>query len=297
MQGNVSHIHAILRTLFDITKPKELEQLLNKIRGCIADLFHEMELIKMRKEGWISSVEHLIELLNQAQAYLTHHCDDRCQIPKTDDDGNTVYICKRKDNFYRTLTPQMHTMQSLGIKYSAEATRILNRLGLMKGEEVLVDYLKSEFHVPPSSQLDPKFSPTNPELFIQFPSSQNLQFTTGESICGYLVKYVTINDDLARVHLIPPRKEDPTHAKAVIERLHNTKITSNKILAQKTRLKSVSYGRVITQTECITVVLGDPLVTSTVEFAYVPTSPREYRSSNVDGRKRTNHRIHDRLVH
>ena len=93
LQGNVSHLHAILRTMIDITDPEGLKQVLNKIRGCVADLIHDSEIIEMQNKGWISSVQHLVEILNQAKAYLTHHCDERCQIPRIDEDGNTYYIC------------------------------------------------------------------------------------------------------------------------------------------------------------------------------------------------------------
>ncbi|MEM1010425.1 MAG: hypothetical protein AAGJ35_15635, partial [Myxococcota bacterium] len=249
MNGNLSHIHAILRTKLDISKPEELNEILDKIRGCVSNLVNPGEFTELKEKGLISSVDHLVEILELAKAYLTHHCHDRCQIPKTDSNGNTVYVCKVQENYYRSRNPEVHTIETVNVNRTCGAEAIYERLNMMKDGEVLEECLKSEFHVPVSSLQDPKFSPTNPHLFSCFPSSQNLQFTTGRTISSYLVKYVTKVDDVARALIKPPGTRDPSHARAVVEKLHNTKITSNKIQAAKTRQKDRNYARLVTHTE------------------------------------------------
>lgn len=186
-QGNVSHIHAILKTIFDIRNPDGLKAVLTKIRGCVADLVHTMEAEKFKEMGFISSAEHLLELLEKARAYLTHRCHERCQIPKTDKNGNTIMVCKVNDNVVKTVTPHIHTLQTIEVHHTSEARDIYNRLGFMFGNAPIDVCLKSERHIPICSASDPKFSPTNGHLFLCFPSSQNLQFTTGHAIAAYLV--------------------------------------------------------------------------------------------------------------
>ena len=75
------------------------------------------------------------------------------------------------------------------------------------------------------------------------------------------------------------KRHDANEVKADFESLKNTKITSNKIKAKKTKAEKRKTGRILTQMECLTVLLGADLVMSTVEFIHMPTSPREYRSA------------------
>ena len=231
----------------------------------------------MKNNRYISSVDQLIEILEQAKSFLPHKCHSRCQIPRTTEHGDVFYVCKVQDNYFKSPTPYKHTIAPIDTFHTVEATKIYNHLGMMDGDNVIDQVLLSEFHVPICSREDPKFSPTNGFLFVLFPSSQNLQYTTGYMIGSYLVKYVTKLDDVARVLLMPPRTFDPQHARGTIEQLHNTKITSNKIMANKTRKQGANYGRAVTHTECLSVILGESLVTSTVPFVHFSTSPREYR--------------------
>jgi len=192
-QGNPSHIHAILRTIYDISTKEGLDRVLSKIRGCIDDLIHTTEKIEMQNKGLISSVQHLIELLETAKKYLSHTCHERCQIPHTDGSGRTVFVCKVSDNFLKTYTPSMHTMQNIEVHHTAEARSIYTRLGLMtdKGRPIH-NCLVTQRHIPICSAKDRKFSPTNGHLFACYPSSQNLQFTTGHTISAYLVCFVCL---------------------------------------------------------------------------------------------------------
>ena len=186
-QGNPSHIHAILRTLFDIETPEGLAVVLSKIRGCVADLIHTSEAIEMQNLGFVSSAKQLIEILQTAKSYLTHRCHERCQIRQTNASGETVFVCKVQDNYLKGFTPSRHTMQTIPVYHTPDAKAIYNRLGFMDGDVALHECLKSERHIPICSKDDPKFSPTNGHLFACYQSSQNLQFTTGHAIAAYLV--------------------------------------------------------------------------------------------------------------
>ena len=84
---------------------------------------------------------------------------------------------------------------------------------------------------------------------------------------------------IAVVHAM--RRNEPNSVHAVVESLKNTKITGNKINAEKRKSKLKNTARILTQMECLTVVLGSCLVTSTEQFVHMPTSPREYRAAFV----------------
>lgn len=171
----------------DITTPEGLKEVLSRIRGCLADLVHTTEAIELESGEFVSSAQQLIELLETAKTFLTHRCHERCQIPQTNQRGETYFVCKVHDNYLKTFTPSMHCLQDVEVYHTPEAKAIYNRLGFMDGDLPIHDCLKSERHVPICSANDPKFSPTNGKLFICYPSSQNLQFTTGHAIAAYLV--------------------------------------------------------------------------------------------------------------
>lgn len=110
------------------------------------------------------------------------------------------------------------------------------------------------------------------------------------------MKYVSGLDEVAIVIVGPRKKNDENKASATVESLKNTKITSNKIIAEKKKKKAKNSGRILTQMECLTVVLGAPLVTSTVEFIQQPTAPREYRAAFELSKKTMNFdRVNDFL--
>jgi len=245
------------------------------------ELITDEEFDNFRDMGIISSAEHLYEILDQAKKFLPHTCNLRCNVPRTSEDGETVFVCKVKDNYWRSLSPLCHTIQPVDTPHTPEAIAIYNRLGMMDGKKVLEACLRAEFHVPVSSREDPKMSTTNPHLFCCFPSCQNIQYTTGHTISAYLVKYCAKLDDVARGLVKPPGRDSESAAKIVMEQLHKTKISSNKILAEKTKKRGVNYGRFITHTECISVLLGDDLVQSSVHFKHYSTCPREYRPALV----------------
>ena len=273
----MSHIHAILRTVNDISMKEQRDIVMSKIRGCLSELFHNKGFDELHENDIISSKDHVIDLLNDAKSYLTHHCHARCQIVRRDKDGTTEFYCKVKDNYYRTLTPAEHSIVPIKAFHTPQAQEIYNRLGMMEGDQVTEECLKADCHIPVSNPRDSKMSPTNPHLFACFPSMQNLQFTTGATISAYLVKYCVKMDKVARAILKVQRRNEPEVAPAIVESLNNTKITSNKIHQEKKRGKLNDCGRILTQMESLTVLLGGDLVTSTVEFIQIPTSPREYR--------------------
>ena len=284
-QGNPSHIHAVLRTKIDISTEAGLYAVMSKIRGCLSDLLHDDEVIDLQNKGLISSAEHLASILQNALAFLSHNCHERCQIPTIDENGGTYYICKVPDNFFRSDRPQMHTIQQLPIFHSRNTIEILQQLGMAKVSQIGFDEfteiidpaLKMEPHIPVSSPHTPKFSPTNGHLFVAYPSSQNLQLCTGHSICSYLVRYISNIDEVALLAIKPQHEYDIGFARGEYTSLHNTKIAGNKLKALKTKKRMGVTARVLTQMEALTVVEGSDLVSTTVQFIHLPTSPREYR--------------------
>src|SRR6056300_1190144 len=109
-EGNLSHIHSILRTVENIEEPEGLATVLSKIRGCVTELIHHKEYLEMQEKGLVSSMDHLLDILNRAKSYLTHTCHTRCQIPRTTQDGETYFVCKVPENYYRTLIPHIHSV-------------------------------------------------------------------------------------------------------------------------------------------------------------------------------------------
>ena len=85
-QGNLAHIHAILRTQYNIDNPNELNIVLSKIRGCVIDLIHHEEYVRMKESGIISSLEHLLEIYDQFQTtvfFITHDLDEAIFLADT----------------------------------------------------------------------------------------------------------------------------------------------------------------------------------------------------------------------
>jgi predicted GIY-YIG superfamily endonuclease len=269
-----------------------------KIRGSLADLIHYEDLLDMQEKGLISSVEQLQQILQDALSFLTHRCHERCQVPKIDENGGEYFICKAPDNYSRTYTPQTHTIQTLPVYHSLEASFILQQLGMIRSVDhhPIEAALRMERHIPRCSKQCPKFSATNGHLFVCYPSSQNLQLCTGHSITTYLVKYITGIDEVAIVLLKPQQKHNPGVAPATYESLRNTKITSNKIRANKKKESIGTHGRALTQMECLTVIEGSDLVTSTESFIHVPTSPREYRPAVFSKHIHSRMRIQDEIA-
>jgi predicted GIY-YIG superfamily endonuclease len=269
-----------------------------KIRGSLADLIHHEDFLHMKENGLISSVEQLRDILQDALSFLTHRCHERCQVPKIDENGGEYFICKAPDNYYRTYTPQAHTIETLPVNHSLEANQILQGLGMIESgnSHPIEAALRMERHIPRCSKQCPKFSATNGHLFVCYPSSQNLQLCTGHSITTYLVKYIAGLDDVAIVVLKPQQKHDPGVAHATYESLGNTKITSNKIRANSKKETIGTHGRALTQMECLTVIEGSDLVTSTEAFIHVPTSPREYRPAVFSKHVHSGMRIQDEVA-
>ena len=148
-------------------------------------------------------------------------------MPKIDENGEEYFICKAPDNYYRTYTPQAHTIETLPVNHSLEANQILQGLGMIESgnSHPIEAALRMERHIPRCSKQCPKFSATNGHLFACYPSSQNLQLCTGHSITTYLVKYIAGLDDVAIVVLKPQQKHDPGVARATYESLGTVSYT------------------------------------------------------------------------
>ena len=227
------------------------------------------------------------ELQNNAIRYLTHKCGPRCQVPRTDANGKTVWVCKRPDNWLLSSAPGEHTIQEVSVQHSDIAMEIFRELDFATGNNITHPKLRMMQHIPKCSKEEGKFSPTNGELFAKFSSSQNLQQAGGHCISSYLAGYVESVNKVARVHLKGPTKYSPAKFYAEHESFGNTKIASVKhyhgrkhtqdesTTAKKGKKQHYSppVRRPVTQMEALTVIQGDALVSSTRKFLFVPTCP------------------------
>jgi predicted GIY-YIG superfamily endonuclease len=290
--GNPSHIHAILKTMIDVSTKQGRDLVLDKIRGCLSDLIRFDELQTMKDEGLIDSIDCLKDILEDAIRFLIHACNVRCQVPKLQPNGETVFVCKRPSNWLLTTQPHTHSIEEIPVIHAPAALNILRRLGMAKTQiqktrsTIMVTHplLKMERHIPRCSRNDGKFSPTNGRLFTMMPSSQNLQFCTGASISSYLTSYVTEMDQVAIVLFRPPTPANPNTFRAEHHSLNNTKIASVRHFQsskrkEMTKNDKLPSGRPITHMEALTVIHGTPLVTSSRVFIHMPTSAREYRAA------------------
>ena len=80
-------------------------------------------------------------------------------------------------------------------------------------------------------------------------------------------------DEVAVAAVRSLRRGEMNEVQAVVESLKTHK---DHVKQDKKKSKHRKTARILTQMECLTVVLGADLVTSTVSFIKLPTAPREY---------------------
>lgn len=289
LTGNVDHIHSALKTCIDTTTEEGREKVLDKIHGCLAELARYEDLLRLKEQGIISSLDCLREILEDARRFLTHHCNARCQIPKVDEHGNEYYVCKRTSNFMASPTPGSHYIQTIHVQHNTRALEILEELGFAEANsegyiEINNEDLKLQRHIPRSSKQDGVFSPTNIDLFVRYPSSSNLQYATSDHVSNYLANYVAAVDAVALMNVFPPSATAPDKAKAEVEVLNNTKIASVKHHNEKKHKEEKKkrpqvVGRPLTQMEALAVIQQQNLVTTNRLFLHLPVCPREYRAA------------------
>ena len=299
--GNVSHVHALIKTFIDVSTNDGKMQVMDKIRGAISDLIRYDEENRLIELGIVKSKECLIDILQNAIKYLTHKCGPRCMIIKKDEHGNDVFVCKRPYQWLLTSNPGVHSMQEIFVSHNTSTLHVLNELGLAKhhptrGMIITHPDLCSIRHIPKCTKADGKFSPTNGFLFACYPSASNVQFVTTHCLSAYLSAYIADIDHVALVHLHPPDSNNPNIINGQYESLNNTKIKSiknyhkNRLANRRTQ---VPTGRPITQMEALTVINAEPLVQSSIEFIHLPTSPREYRAAAEAPYKKSSYRPQD----
>jgi hypothetical protein len=286
--GNVSHLHVIIKTFFDMTTEIGRNQILDKIRGALADLIRYEEIQELVDLGIMESKECLTEILQDAIKFLTHQCGPRCQVVEKDENNKDIFICKRPYNWLLSSNPGVHSMEEVFVSHTDSALEILKELGFAadhlekEGIHITHPQLHMVRHVPKCSKSNGKFSPTNGGLFARYPSASNLQNANGHCLSAYLTSYIAKVDKVAIVHMKPPTSTEPNTIHGQYELLNNTKIKSvkryhNERLAAKRG--KVPMGRPVTQMEALTVINAEPLVRSTREFIHLPTCPREFRAA------------------
>jgi predicted GIY-YIG superfamily endonuclease len=286
--GNVSHLHVIMKTFFDMTTKEGRNQILDKIRGALADLIRHDEIQELIDLGIFESKECLMEILQYATKFLTHQCGPRCQVVKKNEDGKNTFICKRPDNWLLSSNPGIHSMEEVFVSHTESALKILKDLDFAAdhpqkgGIYITHPQLHMVRHVPKCSKNDGKFSPTNGGLFARYPSSSNLQNVNGHCLSAYLTSYIAEVDKVAIVHMKPPTSTEPNTIHGQYESLNNTKIKSVKKYHDErlaAKRGKVPMGRPVTQMEALTVINAEPLVSSTREFIHLSTCPREFRAA------------------
>ena len=297
------HLHCMFWTADDIGTQEGLDKVLGRIRGCIADIIQLDEIEEYMVEQNLS-YDVLLEILECAEKFLRHECHARCQVPvrgsnKGDSKEPVKYMCKVPNNPLLTDKPQDHRFVEVQVEHSKEAMEILAELGLIEilnaydGEsDVKIKYLDPALsmirHVPRCDRRDGIISPVGGKLFVLNPSAQNLQFPTGYSLLRYLTKYVTEVDAVATVHCFPPSPRNENKFRGNVEILNNTKITSVRKQNENAKTSDVNNGktrmlrpkgRLLSQTEALTMMWGEEVVTTNLEFIHLPTCAREYRAT------------------
>ena len=295
------HLHCIFWTADDISTREGLNRVLHRIRGSIADIIQLQEIDEYMNEQNLT-FEMLLEILKCAEKFLQHTCHSRCQVPVSSPTNPRneprQYMCKVPCNPLLSDRPQDHRIVSVPVHHTKEAIDVLAELGLVQvsvsedaqGGNVEIKYLDPKLemnrHVPRCNIDDGTISPVGGKLFVLNPSAQNLQFPTSFSLLRYLTKYVTEVDSVARVHCFAPTVREEHKFRGHLQVLNNTKIASVRQQDERAQKLSVSkngkchpQGRLLSQTEALTLMWGEEIVTTNIEFIHLPTCPREYRAA------------------
>ena len=157
-KGNLAHIHSILWHADDDGSPESTRKLLRMIRASISGMVTPEELEQYKADGILSSEQHLLEILELLEQFLTHKHGPRCLILRKQNRSfrrakisvgrNTkmmsagaedvdmtkkmnLYRCKVTDNYSISPNPTRDQWINIRAEHSKGASEILQQIGLI----------------------------------------------------------------------------------------------------------------------------------------------------------------------
>ena len=285
--GNLSHIHFLGKLVFEMS-PDDKQKLLDLIRNNVIDIVRPDDIEKLIQEGYIKHEDDAIEVQNDGNTYLIHHCNARCLVP----DSNGILRC-RVNNFRMSQDNTRQSFIALPNEFSDTCLKRLEISGLAAlernedGEIVSfqseLDYFHPKKHIPPWKPGDKNISPCETKTFCVCRSMQNVQWLSGAGgSCKYCCKYV------AKIDKNNYMSVSTASDGRLIRRgnlLHNTKRVTSEIVQHKERESKRSWrhpqGNVISLNEIRHHILQYPEVITDLRFVSIPTTSLELRSGST----------------
>ena len=296
LDSKFHHNHTLLYLHQHPKTKEEAIELLNLIRGSIETFVTEQEKIELVEKGFVEG-NCITEFLLDMQNKLKHNCTKRCFIPvRNRSDENKEKFerrCKQPDNMAMNPDRRLHYFYPIDVKHSKRAAECMQELGFIevvddttenkvsiKPCEKYKHLFESTRHVPPCYSLDGRYSPANPFLCAMLLSAMNIQYCTSYMVLRYLAKYIASVDKAQRI--IVKADGGDNKLKLTEQDHHNTKITGNKIVADKKKKESKDEnfkidGRNLALGEMLMHILEYPTILHTFKFEYIPTQPMGLR--------------------
>ena len=288
--GNLSHIHLMLQIYWKLLNESQTAFVMDLIRASILDIVRSDEIESLINDGIFRCVEDHKAMVRDAESFLPHRCNSRCQAAVSPG----VFRCRKLNNLKVTTDNTKHVFKPLPNDYSAACIDRLIQIGLVEplsiNEEGYQRPFKSSIpffhparHIPPTNPTnDMNISPVEGYTFSACRSMQNAQMLTA---CGGVKKYVCkyigkIDEQNYIVVSVDGSKSGSLVTKSSF--LHNTKVTSTKINEDKERETKREnkrvQGRAISQMEMLHMMLKYPEVFTDLNFVAIPTMPLELRA-------------------
>ena len=288
-RGNISHLHMMIALMWGLMSEAEKEFVNDLIRASIFDIVRTNEVPRMIEEGIFTHPDDVYTVIEDAEKFLPHRCNDACLVRRPDG----TFRCRKIDNVLASPDNTKHMFGPLPNDYTVPCLRILEEIGLLSKLTIDEDGNILEFespiaffhpvrHIPPTNPTDDmNISPVEGNTFAVFRSMQNIQRLTGAGGCSkYVCKYIAkIDEQNYVVVLVDGEGQLITQATF----LHNTKITSSIIAEDNERQKFANkpQGRCISHMEMMHMILKYPEVITNLEFIKVTTMPLELRGGII----------------
>jgi predicted GIY-YIG superfamily endonuclease len=288
--GNLAHSHIIIG-INEAELTREQKAFVDNLAcGSVFDVVRCDNIEKYIKKGIIHSQDEIPPLVDNAIAFLTHKCSNRCLV-KT----STGQLRCRMPQYMR-MTPDnsKQNFVDLPITISDECWKRLHRIGLandvlnVKGERNVFKSLLGYFHpkrwIPAVVPGEAPVSPFEGQTFAVCKSMQNCQrLDEAGGCCKYTCKYLGKIDKQNYVTISMSKTKKDGSIQSNSTYLHNTKITASDIQQEKEkntkRDKHHPDGRCVSLTEMLHVMLQYHEVYTDLIFVSISTMPLELRCS------------------
>ena len=287
MDGKVPHHHLLIYLRSKAKTSEDILAVLELIRGSAENLFTEEEWREAKEKGFVAEGDLYQDFMSQVEQLLHHHCTSRCMIKirHRNSDGTFDWSaerkCKQPDIRLASPKPLIHCFKDIEVNHSEEAIQCMLWLGLTREERdpetgallfrplEKYAFLHSTKHFPPCFSTTGPFSPANPFLFAMLMSAINLQYCTTYVVLRYLTKYVASIDKAVKFQV---KANDDDHFPLESTDDHNTKITGNRLEAEKRKVTPFRLeGRNLSMAELLMQMLKYPTISTTFKFEYIPT--------------------------